>query len=142
MRLPLQGVGNGRKGIVEPGAVVVTSGDTSVVTLKSVGNTPIPINKVYLDLDGNGEQDPDDFGCRPGERSEDEGALTCSSNRGSGFRLEAFDGAEGVVRRPRDHALSLGWYRSRYFSRTRRVSTPWWLLTGVHRPDRLGSDAQ
>ena len=95
VRLPLQGVGNGRKGIVEPGAVVVTSGDTSVVTLKSVGNTPIPINKVYLDLDGNGEQDPDDFGCRPGERSEDEGALTCSSNRGSGFRLEAFDGAEG-----------------------------------------------
>ena len=95
VRVPMQGIGNGRKGVVEPGALVVTGGDTSIVTLKSVGNTPIPINKVYLDLDGNGEQDADDFGCRPGERSEDEGALTCSSNRGSGFRLEAFDGAEG-----------------------------------------------
>ena len=95
VRLPMQGIGNGRKGLVEPGALVVSSGDTSTVTLKSVGNTPIPINKVYLDLDGNGEQDGDDFGCRPGERSEDEGALTCSSNRGSGFRLEAFDGAAG-----------------------------------------------
>lgn len=95
VRIPLQGIGNGRKGVVEPGALVVTGGDSSVVTLKSIGNTPIPINKVYLDLDGNGEQDADDFGCRPGERSEDEGALTCSSNRGSGFRLEAYDGADG-----------------------------------------------
>jgi hypothetical protein len=95
IRIPLQGIGNGRKGEVSPSFLVVSSGDTSTVTIKSLGNTPFPVNGVFLDLDGDGESGEGDFNCRPGERSQDEGELSCSSARGSGFQLEAYDGAEG-----------------------------------------------
>jgi hypothetical protein len=94
LRLPLTGVGNGRKGEVSP-RFLRAEGDTSSVTIRSLGNTPFPINAVFLDLDMDGIKGDDDIGCRPGERSEDEGAFTCSSPRGAGFQLEPFDGAEG-----------------------------------------------
>jgi hypothetical protein len=94
LRLPLTGVGNGRKGEVSPRSLRA-EGDTSSVTIRSLGNTPFPINGVFLDLDMDGIKGDDDIGCRPGERSQDEGDFTCSSPRGAGFQLEPFDGAEG-----------------------------------------------
>ncbi len=96
VELPLNGVGQGQRAVVNPAAITFgTEAEVKEVKIESVGNTPFPINASYIDLDGDGERGADEPLCRPGERSAEDGVFSCSSARGGGFRLDGTDATEG-----------------------------------------------
>lgn len=96
VELPLNGVGQGQRAIITPGALGFgTEAAVDELKVESVGNTAFPINATWVDLNENNERDDDEPLCRPGEREESDGVFSCSSARGAGFRLSGTDATEG-----------------------------------------------